>query len=166
MKSVGLAFVSGLLGAACGKPDDPRRLFPGSPKREDLPDEVEIILTGVPTINENQLAENQVTFYAAQTVYIARDADGYYAMSAFCTHASCNIENSGGAGCGIQNPDDVTQGFQCCCHGSVYDALGEVTSGPAPLPLPHYRLVIDTEGVLWVDRGLVVAPDYRAVRLG
>jgi ubiquinol-cytochrome c reductase iron-sulfur subunit len=47
-------------------------------------------------------------------------------VSGVCTHASCQVQ------CGL-GPYD---GFQCFCHGSVYDLSGRVRHGPARRNLP------------------------------
>ena len=52
-------------------------------------------------------------------------AGTFLAYSAVCSHMGC-----------IVNFDQDANIFQCPCHGANYDGTtGEVTSGPAPLPL-------------------------------
>ena len=59
--------------------------------------------------------------------YLIRGQDGFYALSAVCTHLGCLVhkENSG---------------FRCPCHGSRFDARGVNLAGPAPRPLPRLSL--------------------------
>jgi ubiquinol-cytochrome c reductase iron-sulfur subunit len=47
-------------------------------------------------------------------------------VSGLCTHASCRVQ----AGLGPY------EGWQCFCHGSVYDLSGRVRHGPARRNLP------------------------------
>ena len=62
-------------------------------------------------------------------------AGTFIAYSAVCSHMGC-----------IVNFDQTANIFQCPCHGANYDGTtGEVTSGPAPLPLakPQIEVVGD-----------------------
>lgn len=75
-----------------------------------------------------------------EAVFVRREADGgYAALSAVCTHQGCTVAPSG-------------EGFRCPCHGSAYDREGNVTNGPARLPL--HRFEAAREG------------DYIAIELG
>jgi cytochrome b6-f complex iron-sulfur subunit len=46
--------------------------------------------------------------------------------SLICTHLGCVVAIEGGA-------------FRCPCHGSRFSSAGQVTHGPATLPLPTYN---------------------------
>jgi len=81
-------------------------------------------------------------------VYVKRDAKGLRAMSAACTHLGCSVRRQ-------------DAGFVCPCHGSRYDEEGRVIGGPAPSPLPHYRLELDRRGKLVVDLNRPVDPKVR-----
>lgn len=50
----------------------------------------------------------------------------YRALSAICTHLSCNIRMSGKV-------------LQCPCHGSTFDLDGNAIRGPAQRPLKIYE---------------------------
>jgi len=65
------------------------------------------------------------------------------ALSLTCTHLGCTVEAEG-------------EGFACPCHGSRYDADGEVLAGPAREPLRRLRLEVTEEGMvkLFTDGGL------------
>jgi Rieske Fe-S protein len=78
------------------------------------------------------------------------DEKGVYALTAVCTHNGCTV---GAAG---------AEGFLCPCHDSEYDRQGNVTEGPAKLPLRHL-LVRETRpgGPLEVDLAVTVPPDAR-----
>ncbi len=53
----------------------------------------------------------------------------FNALSSICTHQGCTITNY----------DAGSQNFVCPCHGSVFNAKGQVVSGPAGSSLPTYQ---------------------------
>jgi Rieske Fe-S protein len=61
-------------------------------------------------------------------VLVARTgADTFVALSAGCTHQACEITGYSG------------QTFVCPCHGSRFDASGQVVQGPATRALPQFQ---------------------------
>jgi menaquinol-cytochrome c reductase iron-sulfur subunit len=64
------------------------------------------------------------TAYGA--AYVRREASGFVAFSAFCTHTACPVRWVQGA-----------QLFLCPCHGGAFHANGAVAAGPPPAPLPR-----------------------------
>jgi Rieske Fe-S protein len=81
-------------------------------------------------------------------VALFRDAKGIYAVSLVCTHLGC-----------IVKPREA--GFDCPCHGSRFAADGSVQKGPAPRPLPWFKVtgkggnyVVDEEAM--VPKGTTV----------
>ncbi len=64
-------------------------------------------------------------------------ASGFKAMSLVCTHLGCMVEEADG-------------GFKCPCHGSRYDAQGNVERGPARLPLRQLRVEQTAQGRLLI----------------
>jgi Rieske Fe-S protein len=62
---------------------------------------------------------------------------GFTALSLTCTHLGCTLE-----------PND--NGFACPCHNSAFDAVGNVTHGPAVKPLRALRIEITAENKLIV----------------
>lgn len=85
------------------------------------------------------LTVGQVLLLSRQGVYVVRSHEGFYAMSATCTHLGCRT--------GYQSADSA---IFCPCHGSRFDLTGEVSDGPAPSPLPRLELTLD-RGYLVVD---------------
>src|SRR5258708_6914548 len=92
---------------------------------------------------------------------VARDDQGFYALSATCTHACCNVNICADSSCtsatldapACAKPQPSTLArtgatFLCPCHGSQYAADGTVLSGPAHLPLPAIALSIDGDDVV------------------
>ncbi len=94
----------------------------------------------------DDFAPGSVTLDVAQKVYIVRAKEGYfYALSAVCTHLGC-----------ITNWKSDQGIIACPCHGSKFDTDGTKIAGPAPRPLPRFSMVLDDQGMLVVDKSVVV----------
>ena len=68
---------------------------------------------------------------------LVRTPEGFHALSLVCTHLSCTVESSLGT-------------YSCPCHGSRYDAQGNVTRGPAGTPLRTLKVELEPDGTLVV----------------
>jgi cytochrome b6-f complex iron-sulfur subunit len=66
---------------------------------------------------------------------LIHNKDGFSAMSLVCTHLGCTVKSD-------------AQGFACPCHGSRYDANGNVTHGPATKHLQKLRVELTDQGNL------------------
>ena len=89
------------------------------------------------------------TVISDRNVLIRRDREGIFAISLVCTHLGCitRVESDGS--------------FTCPCHGSRFDAEGEVVQGPAPSALRYLQVSRAPRGALMVDAERAVAPDVR-----
>ncbi len=98
------------------------------------------------------LAVGQVRYVESLAVFVCRDAGGYFAIDAACTHIGTDV-------------DFVSQsaGFRCPLHGSTFDFNGKVQVGPATIDLPHYSLCTTESGLLIVDTAQRVTSDTRLV---
>jgi cytochrome b6-f complex iron-sulfur subunit len=80
-------------------------------------------------------------------IYIIHGPEGFYALSATCTHLGClTVWN---ADLGI---------IACPCHGSKFSEQGVKLEGPAPRGLPWLKVWIGDEGELLVDRASIIPP--------
>jgi cytochrome b6-f complex iron-sulfur subunit len=100
----------------------------------------------------SQLAVVSLSVVGTEPVCIGRDAAGVYAMTLTCTHAGCDIGQSGTVS---------AQGLFCGCHGSEFDVDGNVTRGPATQPLAHFDVTIDASGNLTIHSDQVVDASQR-----
>jgi nitrite reductase/ring-hydroxylating ferredoxin subunit len=66
--------------------------------------------------------------YAQAGVVVLRDGNRIAAISAICTHLGCTLT-------AVRD-----RGFECPCHGSRFDGLGQRLAGPATRDLPWYRI--------------------------
>jgi cytochrome b6-f complex iron-sulfur subunit len=80
-----------------------------------------------------------------ERVCVVREADKMAAISTTCTHLGCIVAIS-------------DTGFACPCHGSRYDQDGNVTGGPAPQPLPWFKVSLAPNGEVEIDKNTRVEP--------
>lgn len=73
-----------------------------------------------------------------QRVTIVRTDAGIAAISNTCTHLGCVVATT-------------EIGFDCPCHGSRFDGEGSVLGGPAPRPLPWFKVSLSPSGDLEID---------------
>jgi cytochrome b6-f complex iron-sulfur subunit len=84
----------------------------------------------------------------AQKVYpstiTAGMAQGYVALYQKCVHLGCRVPWC-----------QTSQWFECPCHGSKYNRVGEKRGGPAPRGLDRFVLSV-SGGSIIVDTGVIV----------
>ncbi|MEM7337971.1 MAG: Rieske 2Fe-2S domain-containing protein [Actinomycetota bacterium] len=70
---------------------------------------------------------------------------GFVALFQTCPHLGCRV------------PECVTsQWFECPCHGSQYNRVGEKKGGPAPRGMDRFPMEVTAAGELVVDTGTVI----------
>jgi len=79
----------------------------------------------------------------AFSVWIVREADGFYALIAVCTHLGCS-----------PNWLPAENKFKCPCHGSGFYRTGVNFEGPAPRPLERARIALSDDGQILVDKSV------------
>lgn len=84
------------------------------------------------------------------------DAVGLMALFQRCVHLGCRVPWCG-----------PSQGFECPCHGSKYNSIGEYSAGPAPRNLDRFaveirndRFIIRTGTILETPRASGLTVDY------
>ena len=87
---------------------------------------------------------------AARSVYsdniVAGMEQGIVALYQKCPHLGCRV------------PSCATSGwFECPCHGSQYNRVGEKKAGPAPRGMDRFPVTVAGNGDVTVDTGSVVA---------
>jgi cytochrome b6-f complex iron-sulfur subunit len=90
---------------------------------------------------------DSVTLDVNSSIYLIHSKEGFFALSAVCTHLGCLTAWKPELGL-----------IACPCHGSKFKREGEKIEGPAPRPLPWLRTWISEEGDLVVDRSTVIRP--------
>ena len=85
----------------------------------------------------------------AQTVYPASVLStmeaGIVVLSQKCPHLGCRV------------PECATsQWFECQCHGSQYNRVGEKKAGPAPRGMDHHPATIAANGDVTIDTGTTI----------
>ena len=97
---------------------------------------------------------DSVTLDVNNGIYIIHSQEGYFSLSAVCTHLGCLTAWKQELGI-----------IACPCHGSKFAVSeqgklkpGDKIEGPAPRPLPWKRIWINDDGDLLVDRSTDVPP--------
>jgi cytochrome b6-f complex iron-sulfur subunit len=74
-------------------------------------------------------------------VWVIRESEGFYALSAICTHLGCTPRWLA-----------AESKFKCPCHGSGYRMSGVNFEGPAPRPLERLKISLADDGQILIDR--------------
>ena len=81
--------------------------------------------------------------YGSQPAVLAGMQAGVVALYQKCPHLGCRV------------PDcKSSQWFECGCHGSMYNRVGEKKGGPAPRGMDRFGVAVNN-GVLVIDTGAV-----------
>jgi cytochrome b6-f complex iron-sulfur subunit len=70
--------------------------------------------------------------------FVVRRGGRLFALSSICTHRKCKIS------------PEKDRSFTCDCHGSTFDPLGHVETGPAKKDLPVLAVFTSDTGHLMV----------------
>ena len=106
----------------------------------------------LPAGNVSDLPLDTLRAVGSSPVAIGRDDQGVYAMTLTCSHEGCNMASDGSVS---------FNGVYCSCHGSRFTNNGSVVSGPAPDPLQHFAVELDSAGELTIHGGQNVSSSTR-----
>ena len=81
--------------------------------------------------------------YGGQSSVMAGMEAGVIALYQKCPHLGCRVPECASS-----------QWFECPCHGSQYNRVGEKKGGPAPRGMDHFGVSVNN-GVLVIDTGSV-----------
>ena len=91
---------------------------------------------------KDSLAKAQA-IYAKQAPVFSGMESGIVALYQKCPHLGCRVPNC-----------QSSQWFECGCHGSMYNRVGEKKGGPAPRGMDRFGVAVNN-GVLVIDTGAV-----------
>jgi len=90
------------------------------------------------------LSKAEAVYGGQAAVYAGMEA-GVVALYQKCPHLGCRVPEC-----------KSSQWFECQCHGSQYNRVGEKKAGPAPRGMDRFGVSV-TNGVLTIDTGAVFA---------
>lgn len=100
-------------------------------------------------------ARSWITEYPAEALPVAASIypanllstmeQGIVVLSQKCPHLGCRIPECG-----------TSQWFECQCHGSQYNRVGEKKGGPAPRGMDRHPATVSASGDVVIDTGTVV----------
>lgn len=70
--------------------------------------------------------------------------EGYVALWQKCPHLGCRVPSC-----------ETSQWFECPCHGSQYNRVGEKKAGPAPRGMDRFPILLEGDDVI-IDTGTVI----------
>jgi Rieske Fe-S protein len=96
----------------------------------------------VRSVPESAVGSEGVVEVVAARSYLTRSVDGQIvALAEKCPHLGCRVpfcESSGQ--------------FECPCHGSVFNRVGELRDGPSPRGMDRHPVAV-VDGVVVIDTG-------------
>jgi cytochrome b6-f complex iron-sulfur subunit len=119
-------------------------------KIEDLKNQIiqadgSVIPAFIPEARAYVLPFSETLAGASQFTDGSTIAEGLVAVYQRCVHLGCRVPwcNS-------------SQGFECPCHGSKYNMVGEYYAGPAPRNLDRFVVNVSSSGKLIIDTGTII----------
>lgn len=99
--------------------------------------------------------EGTVKYFLSGRFYVTQYQGGLRALYQKCPHLGCRVPFCQSSG-----------RFECPCHGSVYNLIGEYVSGPAPRGMDRFAISVSGDGRVQVDTANVVEGPPQGVLSG
>jgi cytochrome b6-f complex iron-sulfur subunit len=93
---------------------------------------------------DDYMEEGAVRYFLDGRFYVTQHKGGLRALYQKCPHLGCRVPFC-----------DTSKQFECPCHGSAYNIIGEYLRGPAPRGLDRFPISIEGDHV-FVDTSSVV----------
>jgi cytochrome b6-f complex iron-sulfur subunit len=91
--------------------------------------------------------EGTVQYFLNGRFYVTQYQGGLRALYQKCPHLGCRVPFC-----------DTAQQFQCPCHGSIYNIIGDYLGGPTPRGLDRFPIRIQDGRVLVDTSSLISGP--------
>lgn len=85
----------------------------------------------VARIDEIPIGKGKQVLFNGEPVWVLHLKGGWIALSAICTHQGCIVQW-----------DEKRLTLSCPCHAGLFDANGNVLSGPPRRPLKRFRVAV------------------------
>jgi Ferredoxin subunits of nitrite reductase and ring-hydroxylating dioxygenases len=103
---------------------------------------------------EDFMKEGAVKYFLDGRFYVTQHAGGLRALYQKCPHLGCRVPFC-----------ESSERFECPCHGSVYNVIGEYVKGPTPRGMDRFPIRIENGRVL-VDTSQIVEGPARGILTG
>ncbi len=90
---------------------------------------------GIFRVKKADVPGNGALVFREKKIAVIKDGKNVYALNLTCTHLGCTVNTT-------------PKGFACPCHGSVFNALGEVVQGPADRLLARVAIEEQNDDIL------------------
>ena len=146
--AAGIGIISGAIVVGMGAP---ALISIGAPAVTNKKEGKWVEACSLEELTEGQFTKVGITYQAKdgwlegntkQLVYLKKEGENIFALSATCSHLGCNV-----------GYDEESGHFKCPCHSGVYDSTGKNISGPPPKPLQQMETKAE-DGKLMIFTGI------------
>jgi cytochrome b6-f complex iron-sulfur subunit len=102
------------------------------PRKEGGAEKAEKVEVG--SVSDLPAGKAKPVVYQGKNVMVMHVQAGFFAVDMKCTHLGCMVEW-----------ETDSQSLKCPCHAAFFDYQGKVISGPAPKPLPLYKVEVSKD---------------------